>query len=112
MNTPESSAETGAGADGQIGWELRRSLAPLGEVVALDRRACDLARPAALPGIVGGVLLAASRAIGRKYGGATYGASPRATYTYYYFNPWGWSSQAAHWAMMLSDWKISAMRTM
>ena len=26
------------GKDGQIGWELQRSLAPLGEVVALDRR--------------------------------------------------------------------------
>jgi len=34
------------GANGQVGWELRQSLAPLGEVIALDRAACDLARPA------------------------------------------------------------------
>ena len=34
------------GADGQVGCELRQSLAPLGEVIALDRAACDLARPA------------------------------------------------------------------
>ena len=40
------------GADGQVGWELRRSLLPLGEVMALDRRACDLSRPQDLPRIL------------------------------------------------------------
>jgi dTDP-4-dehydrorhamnose reductase len=40
------------GANGQIGWELRRSLMPLGEVIALDRAACDLSRPSDLPGIL------------------------------------------------------------
>jgi len=30
------------GSRGQVGFELRRSLAPLGEVIALDRTACDL----------------------------------------------------------------------
>lgn len=30
------------GCKGQVGWELRRSLAPLGEVVALDRSSPDL----------------------------------------------------------------------
>jgi dTDP-4-dehydrorhamnose reductase len=40
------------GANGQIGWELARSLMPLGEVIALDRAACDLARPEALPALV------------------------------------------------------------
>jgi dTDP-4-dehydrorhamnose reductase len=30
------------GKDGQVGWELQRSLAPLGNVVALGREACDL----------------------------------------------------------------------
>lgn len=30
------------GKNGQIGWELQRSLAPLGEVVALDRHGTDL----------------------------------------------------------------------
>ncbi|HEX5211413.1 MAG TPA: dTDP-4-dehydrorhamnose reductase [Pseudolabrys sp.] len=42
------------GADGQVGWDLRRSLAPLGEVIALDRGQCDLSRPDRLPGIVRG----------------------------------------------------------
>ena len=33
------------GANGQVGWELARSLMPLGEVIALDRAQCDLSRP-------------------------------------------------------------------
>ncbi|RAS10183.1 dTDP-4-dehydrorhamnose reductase [Cupriavidus alkaliphilus] len=33
------------GSNGQVGFELRRSLAPLGKVVALDRSSCDLTRP-------------------------------------------------------------------
>jgi len=40
------------GANGQIGWELTRSLMPLGHVTAMDRRACDLSRLEALPEIV------------------------------------------------------------
>jgi len=40
------------GANGQVGWELRRSLAPLGKVIALDRDQCDLSRPERLPDIV------------------------------------------------------------
>src|SRR5215831_251455 len=32
------------GANGQIGWELTRSLMPVGDVIALDRAGCDLAR--------------------------------------------------------------------
>ena len=36
------------GANGQVGWELQRSLEPLGELTALDRQACDLAD---LPGL-------------------------------------------------------------
>jgi dTDP-4-dehydrorhamnose reductase len=42
------------GANGQVGWELRRSLTPLGEVTALDRNQCDLSRPERLPDIVRG----------------------------------------------------------
>ena len=38
------------GANGQVGWELRRSLMPLGEVVALDRQQCDLSLAGALAG--------------------------------------------------------------
>ncbi|CAG2140136.1 dTDP-4-dehydrorhamnose reductase [Cupriavidus yeoncheonensis] len=33
------------GSNGQVGFELRRSLAPLGRVVALDRTGCNLSRP-------------------------------------------------------------------
>jgi len=40
------------GANGQIGWELIRSLMPLGQVIATDRRTCDLARPETLPDII------------------------------------------------------------
>lgn len=40
------------GANGQIGWELTRSLMPLGHVSAMDRKACDLARPETLAEIV------------------------------------------------------------
>jgi dTDP-4-dehydrorhamnose reductase len=40
------------GANGQVGWELRCALAPLGDVVALDRKVCDLSRPQTLPHII------------------------------------------------------------
>ncbi|TAM03061.1 MAG: dTDP-4-dehydrorhamnose reductase [Paraburkholderia sp.] len=40
------------GSNGQVGFELRRSLAPLGRVIALDRAGCDLSRPDALRGVL------------------------------------------------------------
>ena len=40
------------GANGQVGWELRRSLAAIGDVIAMDRKACDLSRPRDLPSII------------------------------------------------------------
>lgn len=40
------------GANGQVGWELARSLMPLGDVVALGRDRCDLARPESLAALV------------------------------------------------------------
>jgi dTDP-4-dehydrorhamnose reductase len=40
------------GANGQVGWELRRSLCDVGDVLAMDRTACDLSRPHDLPGII------------------------------------------------------------
>jgi dTDP-4-dehydrorhamnose reductase len=40
------------GATGQVGWELARSLMPLGEVIALTRAQCDLSHPETIPGIV------------------------------------------------------------
>lgn len=36
------------GADGQLGWELRRALLPLGEVIALGRAQADLGRDTSL----------------------------------------------------------------
>jgi acetyl-CoA acetyltransferase len=43
-----------------------------------------------------------SRAIGRQYGGQTYEGQGRDSY--YYYHPWGWSSQAAHWALMFTHY--------
>ncbi len=40
------------GANGQVGWELARSLMPLGEVIALNRKQCDLSLPETIPNIV------------------------------------------------------------
>lgn len=40
------------GARGQVGWELTRSLAALGEVLACDRTVADLSRPETLPAVV------------------------------------------------------------
>jgi dTDP-4-dehydrorhamnose reductase len=40
------------GANGQVGWELRHSLTRIGDVLAMDRNACDLARLHALPSII------------------------------------------------------------
>jgi len=40
------------GTDGQVGWELRRSLAPLGDVIAVDRNACDLSRLQDIPRVI------------------------------------------------------------
>ena len=40
------------GASGQIGWELARSMQPLGEVMACDRRRVDLSAPASLAALV------------------------------------------------------------
>ena len=39
-----------AGKDGQVGWELSRSLLPVGEVIALGRDQFDLSRPEELRG--------------------------------------------------------------
>jgi dTDP-4-dehydrorhamnose reductase len=43
------------GKTGQLGWELARSLAPLGELTAVDRRALDLADVASIAAAVRGV---------------------------------------------------------
>lgn len=54
------------------------------------------------------VYAVASRAIGRQYGGSTYAGDQGLTpQSYYYYHPWGWSSQAAHWAMMFSHYQAT-----
>lgn len=45
------------------------------------------------------VYAVASRSINRKFGGEKMDDDSGAPATYYYYHPWGWSSQAAHWAM-------------
>jgi acetyl-CoA acetyltransferase len=54
-----------------------------------------------------------SRSSGRVFGGATHPAGSGAQsagygtpLTYYYFHPWGWSSQAAHWAMIFAHYSM------
>lgn len=41
-----------AGKNGQVGWELQRALATLGEVIALDRHGLDLADPDSIRRVV------------------------------------------------------------
>lgn len=43
------------GSNGQVGWQLQRSLSPLGTVTAVDRTQCDLADPAAIRSIISAV---------------------------------------------------------
>lgn len=40
------------GKDGQVGWELQRALAPLGQVIAFNRSQCDFADPDRLRAVV------------------------------------------------------------
>lgn len=40
------------GKNGQVGFELRRALAPLGEVIAFDYPACDLSNPDSIRGVI------------------------------------------------------------
>ena len=40
------------GKNGQVGWELNRSLQPLGEVIALSRKYADFSNPESLRKIV------------------------------------------------------------
>ena len=40
------------GCNGQAGFELQRTLAPLGELIALTRAQCDLSQPDALRRVI------------------------------------------------------------
>ena len=44
------------GRDGQIGWELRRSLAPLGAMAECGRAEVDLEKPLALRTVIRGTM--------------------------------------------------------
>jgi dTDP-4-dehydrorhamnose reductase len=44
------------GKNGQVGFELQRALAPLGDVVAVDQAECDLSNAAAIRELVGAVM--------------------------------------------------------
>lgn len=46
------------------------------------------------------VYAVASRSMGVQFGGNAYKAAPAVPSSYYYHHPWGWSSQAAHWALI------------
>lgn len=46
------------------------------------------------------VYAAATRSIGRKFGGNVEEKASEIPTSYYYHHPWGWSSQAAHWAFI------------
>jgi acetyl-CoA acetyltransferase len=45
-----------------------------------------------------------SRTFGRQFGGSDEFTGEGVPPSYYYFHPWGWSSQAAHWATMFSHY--------
>ena len=51
------------------------------------------------------VYAVATRSIGRVFGGTGPGTLYIGPKTYYYFHPWGWSGQAAHWAMICSHYQ-------
>jgi acetyl-CoA acetyltransferase len=51
------------------------------------------------------VYAVASRSLKRQYGGNTYASGQGGPSSYYYFHPWGWSSQAAHWALMFTHYQ-------
>jgi acetyl-CoA acetyltransferase len=62
-------------------------------VAALARGDCD---------VLALVYAAASRTTGKQFGGTTYLGDGRSSY--YFHHPWGWSSQAAHWALMFREY--------
>ncbi len=54
-NRPSTLRVLVTGATGQIGWELARTLMPLGEVVTPEHGQCDLSRPESLGALVDAV---------------------------------------------------------
>lgn len=54
--------------------------------------------------IVALIFTVANRSSGRVFGGMTFASGMGGPSSYYYFHPWGWSSQAAHWALMATQY--------
>ncbi|MCB2079202.1 MAG: thiolase family protein [Novosphingobium sp.] len=50
------------------------------------------------------IFCVASRSLGRQFGGSDEFSGEAVPTSYYYFHPWGWSSQAAHWALIFSHY--------
>jgi acetyl-CoA acetyltransferase len=58
--------------------------------------------------VIAMIFCVASRSAGRQFGGNTFPAGQQgAPSSYYYYHPWGWSSQAAHWALMFSHYQAA-----
>lgn len=81
-----------------LGLSLRHTMKPGGGI-------CAGPIPAACKAIADGkcdtvalIFSVATRSIGRKFGGQKFDSG--APSSYYYHHPWGWSSQAAHWAFI------------
>jgi len=55
--------------------------------------------------IVAMIFCVVNRSSGRQFGGKDSASGEEAPASYYYFHPWGWSSQAAHFAMAFSAYQ-------
>jgi acetyl-CoA acetyltransferase len=92
---PESVATTlGIDARHLSAWGVIMAGIVPAAVDALQSGACDT---------LALVYAATSRANARQFGGQTYVGGGRDSY--YYYHPWGWSSQAAHWALMFRHYQ-------
>ena len=81
-----------------LGLNPRYAIAQGGIMAGILPRVCAdiLAGKATTVAMIYGVT---PRQMGRTYGGNTYKSDELTPSSYYYYHPWGWSSQAAHWAM-------------
>lgn len=54
--------------------------------------------------VVAMIFTIANRSSGRVFGGMSFASGMGGPSSYFYFHPWGWSSQAAHWALMATQY--------
>ncbi len=57
--------------------------------------------------VIAMIFCIASRSIGRQFGGLSDAAGEGVPSSYYYHHPWGWSSQAAHFALAYSHYQAT-----